>query len=79
LPAAVHLANHRRGDFWLDLLASAGIAAIGFGVGAALEPPAGTAWLIPAAMIGLTVAAEKHGEHRVAPRSTERMLLPGAR
>ncbi len=78
LPTAVHLANHRRGSFWLDLLASAGIGAIGLGIGAALDPPASTAWLIPVAMVGLTVAAEKHVEHRVTPRAG-RLPLTGAR
>jgi hypothetical protein len=63
LPTAVHLAIHGRGNFWLDLLVSAGIGAIGFGVAAALEPPEGAAWLIPLGMVGFTVAAEKHAEH----------------
>ena len=74
LPVAVHLANHRRGSFWLDVLASVGIAAVGFGVAAAAEPPDGTGWLIPAAMIGATVAVEKDAEHRLTPSSSRRSM-----
>jgi hypothetical protein len=62
--AAVHLANHRRGNVWLDLLAATGAAAIGFGARSALHPPGPTGWLIPIAMVGVTVATEKSVEHR---------------
>ncbi len=37
LPLGVHIANRRQGDYALSLLASAGIAAVGVGLTAAME------------------------------------------
>ena len=67
LAGTVHLANHRRGNVWLDLLAATGVAAIGVGAGAALHLPGATGWVIPLTMVGVTVAAEKGAEHCAGP------------
>ena len=64
LAGATHLANRRRGDFWLDLAASLGVGLIGLGVIAAVDEPEPLAVAVPIAQIIATVATEKWAEHR---------------
>ena len=58
--AGVHLANGRKGSFLLDLATSAGVLALGIGLGH--EAPA-AGLLVPVSQIFGTVVAERNTEH----------------
>jgi hypothetical protein len=60
LPLGVHVANRRRGDYALELLASAAIAGVGVGLTAAMEDM-GIVFLpaIPIAQLATSIAIER--------------------
>lgn len=64
LATGVHLGNHRRGSFWLDLATAFGVAILGTGVATIVQLPPTVGWVVPIAMVGLTVAIEKRVERR---------------